>query len=313
MPPVSQAVQCAGLAFMLLSVCLLIAPSLYHQIVFDGESRPGALAYASWFAGASLMPSRRIGFRRIRSTFRPNGRGGFRPHLHDRFPPALVRAWICPSTSLPKKEDARSSPTPLKTKIEQMLTKRGRSSRRPGAAGLPIRLHVHAVVQGTPSIYPVSPRCGSLRRRTVCTAADDPGGPPSDRLPRGGGCELFRDGVRPGRHRFHSASNRHRRRHSGRLLQSNGQHEKCLGRGRRGARCPVRLSWDIPCGGEIRRSSIIARRNAERRQSQWSRPYLSPSSTSARQRTFRNHGATAGLIDIRVTNFRGRKGQGQVT
>jgi Family of unknown function (DUF6328) len=38
-PPVSQALQCAGLAFMLLSVCLLIAPSLYHQIVFDGESR----------------------------------------------------------------------------------------------------------------------------------------------------------------------------------------------------------------------------------------------------------------------------------
>jgi hypothetical protein len=41
---------------MLLSVCFLIAPSLYHQIVYDGESRPGALAYASWFAGASLLP-----------------------------------------------------------------------------------------------------------------------------------------------------------------------------------------------------------------------------------------------------------------
>ena len=55
-PPVSQALQCTGLAFMLVSVCLLIAPSLYHQIVFEGESRPGALAYASWFAGASLLP-----------------------------------------------------------------------------------------------------------------------------------------------------------------------------------------------------------------------------------------------------------------
>lgn len=55
-PPASQALQCAGLGFMLLSVCFLIAPSLYHQIVFDGESRPGALAYASWFAGASLLP-----------------------------------------------------------------------------------------------------------------------------------------------------------------------------------------------------------------------------------------------------------------
>jgi hypothetical protein len=55
-PAASQALQCAGLGFMLLSVCFLIAPSLYHQIVFDGESRPGALAYASWFAGASLLP-----------------------------------------------------------------------------------------------------------------------------------------------------------------------------------------------------------------------------------------------------------------
>jgi hypothetical protein len=54
--PASQALQCVGLGFMLLSVCFLIAPSLYHQILFDGESRPGALAYASWFAAASLLP-----------------------------------------------------------------------------------------------------------------------------------------------------------------------------------------------------------------------------------------------------------------
>lgn len=55
-PAASQALQCAGLGFMLLSICLLIAPSLYHQIIFDGETRPAALAYASRFAGASLLP-----------------------------------------------------------------------------------------------------------------------------------------------------------------------------------------------------------------------------------------------------------------
>jgi hypothetical protein len=55
-PTASQTLQCAGLGFMLLSVCFLIAPSLYHQILFDGESRPSALVYASWFAGASLLP-----------------------------------------------------------------------------------------------------------------------------------------------------------------------------------------------------------------------------------------------------------------
>jgi hypothetical protein len=55
-PPDGQVLQCAGLGFMLLSICLLIAPSLYHQIIFEGESRSGALAYASWFASASLLP-----------------------------------------------------------------------------------------------------------------------------------------------------------------------------------------------------------------------------------------------------------------
>jgi hypothetical protein len=54
-PAASQALQCAG-RFMLLSICLLIAPSLYHQIIFDGETRPGALAYASRFVGGSLLP-----------------------------------------------------------------------------------------------------------------------------------------------------------------------------------------------------------------------------------------------------------------
>lgn len=33
-----------------------LSPNPYHQIVFEGESRSGALAYASWFAGASLLP-----------------------------------------------------------------------------------------------------------------------------------------------------------------------------------------------------------------------------------------------------------------
>jgi hypothetical protein len=55
-PPASQAIQCAGLAFMLLSVCLLIAPSLYHQIIFEGESRAEAVSVATVFAGASLLP-----------------------------------------------------------------------------------------------------------------------------------------------------------------------------------------------------------------------------------------------------------------
>jgi Family of unknown function (DUF6328) len=55
-PPASQALHCVGLGLVLLSVCFLIAPSLYHQVMFNGESRTSALGYASWFAGASLLP-----------------------------------------------------------------------------------------------------------------------------------------------------------------------------------------------------------------------------------------------------------------
>jgi hypothetical protein len=42
--------------FLLVSICFLIAPSLHHQILFQGESREGAIGTATWFAGASLLP-----------------------------------------------------------------------------------------------------------------------------------------------------------------------------------------------------------------------------------------------------------------
>jgi uncharacterized protein DUF6328 len=46
----------AGLVLMLVSISLLIAPSLFHQIIFAGESRPGAIATATTLAGISLLP-----------------------------------------------------------------------------------------------------------------------------------------------------------------------------------------------------------------------------------------------------------------
>jgi uncharacterized protein DUF6328 len=55
-PAASRYVHCAGLVMLLVSVGLLIAPSLFHQIIFAGESRPGAVRIASLFAGASLLP-----------------------------------------------------------------------------------------------------------------------------------------------------------------------------------------------------------------------------------------------------------------
>lgn len=55
-PVASRYVHCAGLVLLLASIALLIAPSLLHQIVFAGESRPQAVEKASLLAGLSLLP-----------------------------------------------------------------------------------------------------------------------------------------------------------------------------------------------------------------------------------------------------------------
>lgn len=55
-PAESRYIHCAGLALLLLSVGLLIAPSLCHQIAYRGNSTQEALRTATGFAGASLLP-----------------------------------------------------------------------------------------------------------------------------------------------------------------------------------------------------------------------------------------------------------------
>ena len=52
----SRLIHNAGLVLMLISISLLIAPSLFHQIIFRGEDRPGAIDTATMLAGASLLP-----------------------------------------------------------------------------------------------------------------------------------------------------------------------------------------------------------------------------------------------------------------
>ncbi len=48
--------QCAGLACLLVAIALLIAPSMQHRIVYGGESRRGALEAATRLCSASLFP-----------------------------------------------------------------------------------------------------------------------------------------------------------------------------------------------------------------------------------------------------------------
>ena len=61
-PTSSRYIHCAVLVMLLISIGLLIAPSLLHQITFDGESRPATkransipptvclAKYSSWFS-----------------------------------------------------------------------------------------------------------------------------------------------------------------------------------------------------------------------------------------------------------------------
>lgn len=55
-PMSSRYIHCIGLVMLVISVGFLIAPSLFHQIMFRGESRIGALTTATVLAGASLLP-----------------------------------------------------------------------------------------------------------------------------------------------------------------------------------------------------------------------------------------------------------------
>src|SRR5262245_39457741 len=43
----SRLMHNAGLVLLLICISLLIAPSLFHQIIFRGESRPGAIGTAT--------------------------------------------------------------------------------------------------------------------------------------------------------------------------------------------------------------------------------------------------------------------------
>jgi hypothetical protein len=56
MPRDSQAVQGIGLLALMLTVALLIMPSMTHQMAYRGEDRKGALRIASTCAGLAMVP-----------------------------------------------------------------------------------------------------------------------------------------------------------------------------------------------------------------------------------------------------------------
>jgi hypothetical protein len=122
----SRSIHNAGLVLLLISISLLIAPSLFHQIIFGGESRAGAIGTATMLAGVSLLPLT-IGL----------GVSAFVTfeHLFGRSVgivagtsfAAIGLAFLYGLGFVLKRNRTKpmpemSSKTPLKTKIEQMLT-----------------------------------------------------------------------------------------------------------------------------------------------------------------------------------------------
>jgi hypothetical protein len=128
LPIGSRLIHCTGLLLFLAAVSLLIAPSLHHQVLYQGETRWGALEAATFFAGSSLLPL-------------TLGLGAFAfvvfGHLFGRGTDIVAGA-VFTSVSLcllyaagfvmralgGRKDRMRQEEqeTPLKTKIEQLLT-----------------------------------------------------------------------------------------------------------------------------------------------------------------------------------------------
>lgn len=122
----SRIIHGIGTMLLLLAMALLIAPSMHHQITYRGESRTGALMVATASAGASLLPFT-LGL----------GASAFVvfEHLFGRRPAAFIAAALTIfglgllyglGIALKKRNtlamNKAERQTPLKSKIEQMLT-----------------------------------------------------------------------------------------------------------------------------------------------------------------------------------------------
>jgi uncharacterized protein DUF6328 len=125
-PTASRYVHCAGLVLLLVSLGLLIAPSLFHQLIHGGDSTPEAVQMATAFAGASLLPLTLGLGAAIFVTFE---------HLFGRSTGIAAGASLAAFTLLllyglglamrkkrRKPMQDQPSRTSLKSKIEQMLT-----------------------------------------------------------------------------------------------------------------------------------------------------------------------------------------------
>lgn len=126
LPRVNQNIHCVGLMLFVISIALLVAPSIYHQLVWNGESRSGAVKLATDFAGWSMLPfSLGLGaaaFVTFSVLFGQIAAAAFSVVFLLASLGFLYGIGFAlkqkGAMAMPKQHDA----TPLKTKIEQMLT-----------------------------------------------------------------------------------------------------------------------------------------------------------------------------------------------
>jgi len=128
LPAVSRFIHCAGLLLFLAAVSLLISPSLHHQILYQGETRLGALEAATFFAGSSLLPLTlglgAFAFVVFRHLF-GSGTGIVAGVVFTSISVCLLYVFgfvikVSDGRTAPMRQDEQK--TPLKTKIEQLLT-----------------------------------------------------------------------------------------------------------------------------------------------------------------------------------------------
>jgi hypothetical protein len=126
LPVASQALHGVGLVLLLLAIGLLIAPSLHHQIIFSGESRRGALEGATFYAGVSILPlTLGLGVS-VGIIFGPVAGEAIGPGVGVIFTGVALAllyglGFALRRGRLSTMPDGETE-TPLKTKIEQMLT-----------------------------------------------------------------------------------------------------------------------------------------------------------------------------------------------
>jgi Family of unknown function (DUF6328) len=170
-PLASQFVQCAGLLLLLVALCFLIAPSMYHQVAYRGDSRHGAVRNATWFAGTSLLPltlglgaSAFVIFEHLfgRNVGIFTGLAFAVVALTLLYGLGFVLRMGRGDSRMPAEEDA----TPLKTKIEQLLTEARVII--PGAQAL---LGFQFVATLTKSFAELPPSAKYVHAAGLCTVA----------------------------------------------------------------------------------------------------------------------------------------------